>query len=203
MSIDKNIKNAVQVLYHTYDNVSKLMEACSTTAKEAGYVPAVQKFLRWKSDNDSNGWLVNSFILLFQDATDPPCETGNDWRNGPVYVLEICLGKKENPNYEPQVHLSKFEYEDISGWSVGCSPANHWVFHYPVHGESIVNVNWEGDYRVALPNSAKSKQTYWGMKKVVSVSVRLTDIKADNLKKLVFGTFDTLKDITGSPVGRR
>ena len=66
MNSSENISNAVQVLYKTYENVQKLMEYCKAIASENGYTCMINRFLRWKSDNSYDGWLLNDFILLFQ-----------------------------------------------------------------------------------------------------------------------------------------
>ena len=79
MSTGENIKNAVHVLYKTYASISKLMEQCRAEAEDNGDLLMSDKFLRWKSDSNSDGWLLNSMILVFQRRDDPDCESGNGW----------------------------------------------------------------------------------------------------------------------------
>lgn len=190
----ENIRNAVMVLYKTYENVYKLMEDCKRRAKEAGYIVAVDKFLRWKSDGDSDGWLLNSFILLFQSEQDQECESGNGWRDGPIYAVEICLARKSEPDVLPELLISAFDYEDTNGWSEGCSPASYWVFQNPVHiTEAFKGENRDG-YTISIPTQKKYSDMYWGLKAAWTKRFLLTDITADNLKDKVFVTFDTLME---------
>lgn len=196
MSTGENIKNAVQVLYKTYESVDKMMEQCRAIAEESGYDLKSDKFLRWKSDSYSAGWLLNSFILVFQDRSSPECESGNHWREAPVYTMEICLGLPSEPDYLPELVLSKFEYNAIGEWGEGCSPAEHWGFHQPVHKEkaSLFTARQEEDFVVHTPNSEKIADTYWGLKRVVSTAFPLIDITSDNLREKVFGTFARLSE---------
>lgn len=69
------------------------MEYTKTIAEEkTDYINSVPKFLRRKSDNATEAWLLNDFILLFQNAKNEDCESENGWKNAPVFVMEICLG---------------------------------------------------------------------------------------------------------------
>lgn len=196
MSTGENIKNAIQVLYKTYESVEKMMEQCRTISEDAGYVLMSDKFLRWRSDSNSGGWLVNSVILLFQHQSASECDSGNHWRNGPVYVVEICLGVKSEPERLPELLVSKFEYKNIEEWYEGCSPANHWVFHQPLHKEKAGSFTMQevGAFTVYTPNSEKVSDSYWGMERAVSVAFPLIDITSDNLRDKVFGTFDRLSE---------
>jgi len=197
MNTDENIRNSILVLYKTYESVSKLMEQCKTIAEENGYILSTDKFLRWKSDSYSDGWLLNSFILLFQKVSDQECESGNNWRNGPVYAIEIFLGSKVEPDALPQLLVSKFEYADMNEWSEGCSPANHWVFYQPVHKEKadLFSASSIKNISVIIPNSEKISENYWGIKKVLTVSFSLTSITSDNLRSCVFDTFNRLSEV--------
>lgn len=197
MSTGENIRNSLQVLYRTYENISKMMEQCKSIAEDNGYLLMTDKFLRWKSDSNSDGWLLNSFILLFQRSSDPECTSGNHWRNGPVYTMEICLGLKSDLEALPEVLLSKFEYRNIMGWSEGCSPAHHWAFHQPVHPErnKLFIMQQKGDFFASIPVNEKVSDTYWGLSQAIFSTVPLTDIKSSNLHDMIFGTFDKLAEI--------
>lgn len=195
MNSSENIKNAFKVIFKTYENVEKLMEYCKTIAAEkTDYISSVPKFLRRKSDNDTEAWLLNDFILLFQDKKNEECESGNGWRSGPLYVLEICLGEKGSNNI-PLLYISKFDYERINEWSEGCSPANHWVFYYPLRNEDYMNFEVKGQYKIATPKSEKSSKTYWGLKKVISKAIDLIEVNSDNLQENIFGEFDKLAEL--------
>lgn len=196
MSSKENIRNAFHVVYHTYENIHKLMDYCKTIAPEqSNYVSVIDKFLRYKSDNDFSGWFIKNFILLFQKKDDVELE--NEWRDGPIYVMEIDLYNNnlglEELNELPCVRLSRFEYEDLQDWDKGCSPSNYWRFYYPLRNGDIMNIKKEDDCLYINPKDQDaSDRYYWCVKRITSKSLPLTDINADNIVEKVFGTFDSL-----------
>lgn len=197
MTSSENIRNALQVLYKTYENIQKLMDYTKIVAQEkTNYRPSVTKFLRYKSDNNANGWLTNDFILLFQNNTDPHCANENGWKDAPVYALEIFLSDENGKEDTlPSIYLSKFEYNDINSWSEGCSPANHWVFYYPLRNEDYINLVQHNEYWVGTPKNEKASSTYRGLKKVVFYKLDLMSITSTNLKEMIFDRFDLLKEV--------
>ena len=122
-SFSENIKNAFSVVYKTLENVKKLMEYCDKVAESNGYCSSTDKFLRNNTDTNVDGWVYNKFFKIYQSINDE--KLNNNWRNGPLYVLEINL--EEDPKY----FVSKFEYEDIKGWIKGISPSSWWAFYFP------------------------------------------------------------------------
>lgn len=195
MNSGENIRNALQVLYKTYENVQKLMDYAKITAREVtDYQLMSPKALRWKSDNDPEGWLLNDFILLFQNSTDPDCESGNEWKAAPVYAMELFLGKKDSGDL-PSIYLSKFEYDNINGWNEGCSPANHWVFYWPIRSGDKMNFSADGEYFIGVPKEEKVSLSYWGLKQVTFTRIDLMSVHSGNLKEKIFGTFDLLKEV--------
>lgn len=196
MSSGENIKNSLQVIFKTYENIQKLMEYCKTIADEkTNYSSAVQKFLRKKSDLDFEGWLISDFILLFQDKNGNECESGNGWKNDPIYVMEICLGEKGKENL-PLVYLSKFEYSNMEAWGVGSSPAEHWRFYYPLRRADLMNFSTIGEYKVATPKNDSSSKTYWSLTKIVTKTISLFDISANNVQEKIFDEFAALSRFT-------
>jgi len=195
MNSSENLRNALQVMYQTYDNVQKLMSYCITFAKESTkYRCFSDKFLRWKSDSYTAGWLTNSFILLFQNENSEDCESRNGWKKDAVYAMEICLGEKGKDN-KPLIYLSKFEYYDINKWSEGCSPSNHWIFSHPTRIGDIMEHNENGDYRIGNPKSTNIQDKYWGLKKVTTRTISLFDITAENVNEKIFNEFDQLANM--------
>ena len=192
MNLDENIHNAVSVLKNTYENIEKLMRYCQTIAeKNTDYCPAVSKFLRYKSDNDYTGWMITEFFLLFQNKHDDKLENG--WRDGALYVMEINLEDEDIPI----VFLSKFEYGDIGSWSAGCSPASYWAFYWPIRSDEMTYEE-NADYSIAIPKASmeqKIAKDYWGLKRVVTVEVPLTELASNNVKEKVFGSFKRMETI--------
>lgn len=187
MNLSENIFNAFEVVTRTHENVDKLMDYCKVKAEEQShYILAAPKHLRWKSDNNYWGWNIRSFILLFQDIHDKELE--NEWRDGPIYVMEINL---YNPDAydEPMINLAKFEYEDISKWTPGCSTANHWIFYDPLY-ELDYETRDDGTYVVDVEEEYGNR--YWGLKHVVGIEMPLVEITGDNASEKIFGGFDSL-----------
>lgn len=194
MNSDENIKNALQVIYKTYDSVNKMMEQVKAISEEAGYQLKTDKFLRWKSDRDPAGWLLNDFILLFQKAEESERVFDNGWKNAPVYALEICLGVKDDPGFSPALLLSRFEYDSLEDWEEGCPVSDHWGFYQPVHKEYARYFGFErsGANLISIPKDNAASESYWGLKRVVTVTRPLIEITSANLREAVFGSFDRL-----------
>lgn len=195
MSTSENIKNAGLVLLKTYESVNKMMEQCRVSAPNAGYEKVSDKFLRYKSDSEPNGWLINSFILLFQKKTDEDANHG--WKNGSVYAVEIILFDPNDSSKLPELRLSKFDYENIKNWNTACSPANHWGFHNPVDDSFSRDFNYqEYDwYTVSIPKTDRIKNGYWGLLKAATTKCDLIEITSSTLTDKVFGAFDKLSEI--------
>jgi len=193
MSLGENIFNAFDIVTKTYENVNKLMDFCRAACSEKReFVIASPKFLRYKSDADISGWYIFSFILLFQNAKDQPLE--NNWRNGPVYVLEIGL---YNPGVfdPPRVNIAKYEYADISSWSEGCSTASRWMFFKPLY-ENLLEFKREcSEYTgQVVDTDSLDDKWYGGLRKVTGFKVPLTDITGENAYKIIFDGFRSLFD---------
>lgn len=196
MSLNDNIKNAVVVLQKTYESANKMLEQCKVISEDYGYILASDKVLRYKSDTDPNGWLVNSLILAFQKADDPDCSKGNGWKDGPIYAVQVFLGSAEEPDLSAQLYVSRFDYADINnGWtSDPLSPADHWAFYHPTHKiYSVFRFTDRGGCLVSEPINEKYSGQYWGLLKAVSKIVPLSEVKAENIGELIFGVFDELK----------
>lgn len=191
MSSSENIKNAFNVVRKTYENVDKLLKYCDSIANDNGYEAVTDKFLRYKSDSDYGGWLIDRFIKLYQFKTDKVLE--NDWKDGPVFAIEL------NFDDLPTVYLSKFEYDDISKWDKGAiSPALYWIFSDPVdcegNGFKEKDLGNKYGYRVSKP-SEDIKNKYWGIKRIIYTTVDLIQLQSNNVPEKVFGEFDILKNL--------
>jgi hypothetical protein len=196
MSSANNIRNAFHVVYQTYENVQKLIDYCKTIGPDkSNYINVVDKFLRYKSDTNPTGWFIQNFIVLFQNKND--IELDNAWRDGPIYVMEIELYNAESELERlddlPCVRLSKFEYDSLENWESGCSISNHWRFYYPLRRSDIMNIQKDGDFlNITVRDEEASKRSYWGVKKIKSKRIPLTDISAENVVNKIFRTFDDL-----------
>jgi hypothetical protein len=187
MNLGENINNAFEVVSETYESVYKLMAYCREQAIEKGeFELSSPKFLRWKSDNAIGGWLITSFILLFQHSKDKLLK--NQWRQGPIYVMEINFVPSLYD--EPMLNLAKFEYADLSTWGEYISPSDHWAFYEPLQNVDLVGAN-ELAYSGDVVDETYSTR-YWGLKRIVGIGVPLAEITRENAYEKIFGGFHSL-----------
>lgn len=192
MNLGENIFNAFEVVNKTHENVNKLMEFCRVMAAERKEFELMSpKFLRYKSDSDYWGWNTTQMFLLFQDTRDKPLK--NEWRDGPVYVLEIQLYDPDGwfETNEPRLEMAKFEYEDIKSWSPGVSPASYDYFIPPLYGPEYTELV-DGIWEAQMPEEITQK--CWGVKRVVYKEALLVDVNYENAYDVIFGTFKNLRD---------
>lgn len=191
MNLSENIKNAFDVVIKTYENVDKLLKYCDSISGDCGYYVVTSRFLRYRSDLDYEGWLVNRFIKLYQQKADKELENG--WRDGPVFAMEI--------NFEgiPTVYLSKFEYDDISTWSEGISPKYYWIFSDSIdcEGNDFKEKYTDNRHRYCIsePETESIKNKYWGIKRAIYTTINLLQLDSNNISEKVFDEFNTLKNL--------
>lgn len=193
MNSSENIKNAFQVIRKTYENIEKLMTAMDGAANECGYESKVQRFLRYKSDANVNGWFIDSFIKVYQCKNAPYCKSDNGFKDDDIYAVEISLED------EPKIYFSKFTYEDINSWNGGFGVSDHWALYWPTADENDFEIKEldveEGEYYKSIPVNAKVKKTYWELEKAIYTSLPLLDVTGHNMKEKIFGQLDKLKNI--------
>ena len=184
---NENIKNAFSVVYNTLENVKKLMEYCDKVAESNGYCSSTDKFLRNNTDTNVDGWVYNKFFKIYQSIDDEALD--NNWRNGPLYVLEINLEE------EPEYYVSKFEYEDIRGWSKGISPSSWWAFYFPtdIKDNRIEFTPLDEIYTEGVPKGSY-KKSYWGLNRTIFRSGNLLEINSNNVNSYIFNQFNILKN---------
>lgn len=163
-------------------------------------------FLRYKSDRNIYGWLISSFILLFQHYEMDNVIYGIDinldenWGDGKHSfkckkgddVAVVCLAKYVYNNTE----LLKDYIEKIS-------PADHWKFSDPLYrlnnkmdeSDKPIPTDWGYFIHRIAQNDETFKKYYMSLNRIVCTTIPLHEITADNLKDKIFGTFDNLADL--------
>ena len=191
-SVDENIRDAFIAVHRTHENVNQLMEYCRTIANEkTNYKTVNGKFLKWQWNGNYYGWCIDDFILLFQRETDKILK--NEWRDGPIYAMEIMLHNDEHFEQLPTIYLSKFEYEDIASWEKGCSTSNHQHFYYPTKAEYMdIQMIGEEIYLATPEMKETADQYYAGVRKVSFVQLPLLSVSAENAEETIFGNFEKL-----------
>lgn len=106
--------------------------------------------------------------------------------------MEIQLSD-ENERKIPTVYLSKFEYSNIVSWEKGCSPTNHWRFYYPLRNHDVMNIQPGQEFSISTPKTKElGEKYYWGLTKVTTSSLPLTEVNSDNVIEKIFAGFDKL-----------
>jgi hypothetical protein len=192
MSSGKNIAAAFTVVRKTHESIYNLFSYLqSETVKRGEFemMHPLNKFLRWNSDGDCRTWAYDDFMLLFQNKNDAVLE--NDWRDGPLYVFEINLRNYD----EPQVTVSRFDYENMGEWYQGSSPSHHGGYYDPLYKEGVVNFDVDNETffsGTAVPDKANQ---YWGLKRVKGYYIPLTHLTAENAYEKVIGGFKSLAEL--------
>lgn len=192
MSSGKNMHNAFRVVLDTYESVNKLIKFCGSDDIKKKYHLPTKKFLRYSSDVDYEGWIYWSFIVLFQRIEDgSPNE--NMWINAPVYAMEVNLDPDTCD--EPELIIAKLEYNNITEWGKGCSPADHYAFYYPIHNDGPFDTVKHERYDEILPEKGQEQYVsnqYWTLRRVIRKKYPLVEITNENAYEKIFGTIEEL-----------
>ena len=192
MSSGKNMHNAFRVVLDTFESVDKLIKFCRSDNIKKKYHLPTDKFLRYSSDVNYEGWIYWSFILLFQRLEDGiPGE--NMWIDAPVYALEINLDP--DTCEEPELIIAKFEYNNIEKWGRGCSTADHYGFYNPIHEVGYFDKFTNECFDEILPTKGQEQNIsnqYWSLKRVVRKKYPLNEITNEIAYEKIFGSIEEL-----------
>lgn len=184
--------NAFRVVLDTFESVDKLIKFCGSNEVKKKYHLPSNKFIRYSSDVDYEGWIYWSFIVLFQRKEDGTAAE-NLWINAPVYAMEINLDPDTCD--EPELIIAKLEYNNINEWGRGCSPADHNYFYNPIHEVGTFDTVAHDEYDEILPTLGQEQNIsdqYWSLKRVVRKKYPLTEITNENAYAKIFGTIEEL-----------
>lgn len=192
MNTGENIRNALHVLYKTYENIDKLLNDCQAAATDCGYYQPCPKFLNWSiSKKIPLSWLINDFIVLFQHNNTPDGFNENGWKKAPVYVLEICLGLEDDISQLPTLYLSQFCYSDSIDWKTLCRDFAN--FYDPIHADDNDFQRTNDIPRTTYLTTTEAKKIYNGLDHVVTIEIPLLELNADNMREKIFGSFELLR----------
>jgi hypothetical protein len=158
-------------------------------AKEAGFVSLTPKFLRWKSDNESDGWLINDFIKLYQREGDTsPAEESNQ-DIGSIYGVEINFEEEY-----PKIWLIRYTF-DFSLWGRIPAISDHRTFYYPLGESSWFNVKEQNALRTGTPVDDSVKKRFWGIQKAIGKSIPLVQVTSrESIRTLIFDALLSLPE---------
>ncbi len=183
----ENITKALSVLLETYANIDLLLVEMDKVAEKAGFVAHTSRFMRWKSDVDYNGWLVKSFIKIYQPEGDNYSDRVKDLRAGDLHAVDIDL-----ENDYPQIWLSRHRF-DYSGWTRLPSTSEHWLLSYPLYDDpGLFSITEIGDLWRSVPTE-KARKNYWGIRGSVALSIPLVTVTSS--ETIETEVFDRLKSL--------
>ena len=189
-----NIRNAFDVVRKTYTNVNKLFAAIDLEAKNNNFVNIIsgqRPFVRFKSDIDTEGWLINYFIKLYQRIDAPLHPVIDEMKlDDSIYGVTLSF------ELEPKLIIARYNFE-IEKWTY-CPPvSNDGSCYWPVQ------INWgdkfefirKNDFVKSVPKNEDIKKRHRLIRYAVFNEIDLTKINSDNLIEKVFGGLNTLPDI--------
>jgi hypothetical protein len=187
----QNIKNAFAVVRKTYENLHKLFSELDAVSTEQGFVPiSPGYFLRWRrSDQDwEYGWLIVTFIKLFQSKDDGQHLKIENLRQGPIYGVGAWFDE------EPLLYLSRFDY-DLSSWTGLPTPGDYKGFSEPIWNKRSFDIKEQGSVLVSVPKGPRVKES-WGLERVVFRRTDLVSVNSSEaIKRLVFSPLKDLAKI--------
>ena len=180
-SIDDNIRNAMKVIRKTQENVDKLITFTKNLVKESdfGYILLTENFLRYSSDADHWGWTFGSFILLFKR---------NDDKKNIIYGMQIDLD-------DAAIRVAKYSFGNEINYEARISPAESNKYTNPLWGEGLFDLISSETFTKSVPKSEEIREKYSGLNYALFVEFPLSELKADNVKTKIFGSFDKLATI--------
>ncbi|TFD93645.1 hypothetical protein [Jeotgalibacillus sp. R-1-5s-1] len=186
--IGSNISNAVHVLQETYKNLNVLFSEMDRVGEEQGFISMTPRFLRWKSDSHSEGWLTSNFIKLYQKDDGIPLSHLPNMNNGDVFGIEVDLEGSENI---PAISLVKYKF-DYTSWTRTPSTSDHWVFWDPFRIDKFFKIN-KKDGQWFSETNEKGKEKYWGLEKAVAIEIPLLEVNSpEDISEKIFEGFGVL-----------
>ncbi|RXP52258.1 hypothetical protein EC396_11425 [Lutibacter sp. HS1-25] len=190
----QNIDNAFLVVRETYSNLNKLFSALDNECIENGFINIIKDqkpFLRWKSDNEPFGWLINSFVKLYQKKDSPRKDEdslSNEIRkDNNIYALEFNLESS------PVIRIAKFSFSSNS-WTTSPTVSEHWVFYWPLKKLNYNEFEFsnDNDLQKSTPKNETIIKKFKKLKSVEYKEVLLTEITSKNFSEKIFKVFDEL-----------
>jgi hypothetical protein len=155
-------------------------------------VPLLDRFLRWRSDQQWEGWLIWSFIVLFQKKDEPDHGSVAGLRQGSVYCVEVSFEMESTP----ALYLSRFDYDpvDLSDWTGLPAVTDHWAYFHPVRPSAGFLVTKHSEQVSISCPDARNKARYWGLDKVVFT--KKEPVSVDDQAKIRSLVLQCLKDLS-------
>ena len=187
--MDKTIIDAFEIAAKTHENISKLIKRCKKLCKESGYYVLTKDFIHWWTCNDNDdpilpssaSWSTRWFILPFS----------RDDEENVIYVMEVNL-------FFSRVMVAKFIYDTkIKHSEINNNRFDN--FSLPIsrdddgysYDDKKIN---EFKFTKATLQTKRNRGKFWA-NSILFAEFYLSEIKADNVKEKIFGTFDKLAEL--------
>ena len=189
-SHEQNIENAFSVVKTTYVNLSKLFSAIDSVCIDNGFINIIKdqkSFLRWKSDNDPFGWLINSFIKLYQ-GNDFPKQI-EESQSDEIRKDEFIYALDFNLEQSPILKIAKFSF-DISEWTNSPNVSDHWVYYWPLKTDNINDFDFEqeGEYIKSTPKNITVVDKFRKLNYVKFREISLLNVTSENFIEIIYTT---------------
>ncbi|WP_431028742.1 hypothetical protein [Lysinibacillus sp. LZ02] len=180
-NVSLNISQAVSVLKETYRNLEELFNEMDRVAGEENFISLTPKFLRWRSDTNYNGWLVASFIKVYQYNEGMEMQI-DGLQEGAVFAVEVNLEEWESGAV---ICLMKYDF-DLSQWTRLPGVSDHWIFWNPFYFEKHFDQDCIND--IWYTKTYEDMQSrYWGLRSGMAVEIPLhTVTSTEDVRTKIF-----------------
>ncbi|AJG91221.1 hypothetical protein I6G77_28095 (plasmid) [Bacillus tropicus] len=190
-NLGQNITLATNILQKTYENLNLLFIEMDRVGEEEGFMSLTPKFLRWKSESNTNGWLTSNFIKLYQLQENSSVPHISDLRTGDIYCVEVSLNNGSE-DY-PEITLARFTY-DYDFWTKMPSVSDHWIFFYPFRDENNFKIQEKNGIWTSTPYE-KSRKKYWGIQQGLAQVIPLLQITSpETIRSEIFKVLSELPE---------
>lgn len=184
----ESIVQATKILRETYKNLNILFQELDRIGEEEGYVTITPRYMRYKSDTDTTGWLTTNFIKLYVKSEKVP-ESIDDIRDLAWYGVMVDLTDDAHQEI-PVVSVIRYQF-DQSYWKRLPVVTDHWTFWSPFN---------EGEYEIGgddkgwtIDSNGKGKKKHSGFEKLVATDVPLFELKnPEDVRMKIFREFEKL-----------
>ncbi|ENQ3113169.1 hypothetical protein ACEOWI_004509 [Bacillus cereus] len=190
-NLGQNITLATNILQKTYENLNLLFVEMDRVGEEEGFMSLTPKFLRWKSESNTNGWLTSNFIKLYQLQENVSVPHLSDLRAGDIYCVEVSLNNGSE-DY-PEIALARFTY-DYDFWTKMPSVSDHGIFFYPFRDENNFEIQEKNGIWTCTPYE-KSRKKYWGIKQGIAQVIPLLQVTSpETIRSEIFKVLSELPE---------
>ncbi|MDN3451840.1 hypothetical protein QMA09_16745 [Planococcus sp. APC 3906] len=184
----ESIIQATNLLKETYGNLSILFQELDRVGEEEGYMTITPRFMRYKSDTDTTGWLTTNFIKIYVKSSTMPSSI-EDIRELPWYGVMVDL-TDDGEEKIPMLSIIRYKF-DQSHWNRLPAVSDHWTFWSPFYEEEFDIFHEGNKWTVSSKGQAKKKHS--GFEKLKAIDIPLFDVKSpEDIRLKIFGELEKL-----------